>query len=46
MAKALHGLVFVLLAAQFIVAVAMPDIGRDTKLDTLIAAALYHFRPR
>jgi len=35
-AKALHWLVFVLVAAQFIVAVAMPDIGRGTKPDTLI----------
>jgi cytochrome b561 len=35
-AKALHWLVFVLVAAQFIVAIAMPDIGRGTKPDTLI----------
>ena len=35
-AKALHWVVFVLVAAQFIVAIAMPDIGRGTKPDTLI----------
>ena len=36
MAKALHWLIFVLVAAQFVVAIAMPDIGRGTKPDTLI----------
>jgi len=36
MAKTLHWLVFVLVAAQFGVAFAMPDIGRGTKPDTLI----------
>ena len=35
-AKALHWTVFALVAAQFIVAIAMPDIGRGTKPDTLI----------
>ena len=35
-AKALHWLVFALVAAQFVVAVAMPDIGRGTKPGTLI----------
>lgn len=35
-AKALHWLVFALVAAQFIVAIAMPDIGRGTKPGTLI----------
>ena len=35
-AKVLHWLVFVLVAAQFIVAIAMPDIGRGTKPGTLI----------
>ena len=35
-AKTLHWLVFVLVAAQFVVATAMPDIGRGTKPDTLI----------
>jgi cytochrome b561 len=35
-AKVLHWLVFVLVAAQFIVAITMPDIGRGTKPDTLI----------
>jgi cytochrome b561 len=35
-AKVLHWLVFALVAAQFIVAIAMPDIGRGTKPDTLI----------
>jgi cytochrome b561 len=36
MAKTLHWLVVVLVAAQFSVAFAMPDIGRGTKPDTLI----------
>jgi cytochrome b561 len=36
MAKALHWLVFALVAAQFVVAFAMPDIGRGTKPGTLI----------
>ena len=31
--KSLHWLVFVLVAAQFIVAIAMPYIGRGTKPD-------------
>jgi len=35
-AKALHWLVFALVTAQFIVAIAMPEIGRGTKPDTLI----------
>ena len=36
MAKAFHWTVFALVAAQFVVAIAMPDIGRGTKPDTLI----------
>ena len=35
-AKTLHWLVFLLVAAQFVVAIAMPEIHRDTKPDTLI----------
>lgn len=35
-AKTLHWLVFALVAAQFVVAFAMPEIHRDTKPDTLI----------
>jgi cytochrome b561 len=35
-AKVLHWLVFALVAAQFIVAILMPDIGRGTKPGTLI----------
>ena len=35
-AKALHWLIFVLLAAQFTVAWTMPHIGRNTKPETLI----------
>ena len=36
LAKSLHWLVFILLAVQFAVAWTMPDIGRDTKPETLI----------
>jgi len=35
-AKVLHWLVFMLVAAQFVVAIAMPNIGRGTKPGTLI----------
>jgi cytochrome b561 len=45
-AKALHWLVFVLVAAQFIVAIAMPDIGRGSLLALIglhVGAALYHY---
>ena len=35
-AKALHWLVFALVAVQFVVAIAMPNIGRGTKPGTLI----------
>ncbi|HJU22235.1 MAG TPA: cytochrome b [Casimicrobiaceae bacterium] len=36
LAKTLHWLVFALVFAQYIVAILMPDIGRNTRPDTLI----------
>lgn len=36
-AKLLHWLIFVLLAAQFVIAFTMPDIGRDTQPVGLVA---------